>query len=545
MNGAASEERQKTVRVIPPKVDPILAKLRDEAKQLRTVAYCRVSTKQEEQLNSYDTQVKYYTEKINAEPKWKFAGIYADKGISGTSVKKRDEFNRMIRACKRGAVDLILTKSISRFARNTVDCLKYVRLLRELNVDVYFEEQGIHSNQPGAEFYITIYGSLAQSESENISANVRWGKEQSAKQGKVIFQYQSLLGYRRGADGQPEIDEKEAETVRLIYRRYLMGDSLRGIADRLEHQGILSPKGKSTWDISTIRSILSNEKYKGDAILNKTYTVDCISKKVRQNNGERPMYYVEHNHPAIIDPDTFGRVQEELARRAGKPKTKQVGTQTEMGKYSSKYALTDLLVCGECGTPYRRCTWTAGGKRIVWRCISRLDYGKRKCQHSPTLEEGNLQEAIMEALLTHARESREVLQTLKTHIRTGLEPETDPDETMTARLRIAEIDRQFQAMLAGISAGDEDSMDETAVAALMQEKRALQDKLIATQTVASQKAETQNRLKELSEILDTIQSRPMPYDDSLVRQTVAGVIVDSKEQIRVVFKDGVTVVGRL
>ena len=243
MNGTASEVRQKTVRVIPPKVDPTLAKLRGEAEQLRTVAYCRVSTKQEEQLNSYDTQVKYYTEKINAEPKWKFAGIYADKGISGTSVKKRDEFNRMIRACKRGSVDLILTKSISRFARNTVDCLKYVRLLRDLNVDVYFEEQGIHSNQPGAEFYITIYGSLAQSESENISANVRWGKEQSAKQGKVIFQYQSLLGYRRGADGQPEIDEKEAETVRLIYRRYLMGDSLRGIADRLERQGVLSPKG--------------------------------------------------------------------------------------------------------------------------------------------------------------------------------------------------------------------------------------------------------------------------------------------------------------
>ncbi len=257
------------------------------------------------------------------------------------------------------------------------------------------------------------------------------------------------------------------------------------------------------------------------------------------------MYYVEHNHPAIIDPDTFGRVQEELARRAGKPKTKQVGTKTEMGKYSSKYALTDLLVCGECGTPYRRCTWTAGGKRIVWRCISRLDYGKRKCQHSPTLEEGNLQEAIMEALLTHARERREVLQTLKTHLRTGLEPETDSNETMTARLRIAEIDRQFQTMLADISAGDEDSMDETAVAALMQEKRVLQDNLIAAQAVASQKAETQNRLKELSEILDTIQSRPMPYDDSLVRQIVAGVIVDSKEQIRVVFKDGVTVVGKL
>ena len=193
---------------------------------LRVAAYCRVSTKQEEQLNSYENQVQHYTERINSENGWTLEGIYADKGISGTSVKNRDEFNRMIRRCKQGKIDMIITKSIARFARNTVDCLKYVRLLNDLGVDVYFEEQGIHSNQPGAEFYITIYGSIAQSESENISANIKWGKAQSAKEGKVIFQYKNFLGYRKGEDGQPEIVPEEAETIRLIYDRFLAGDSL-------------------------------------------------------------------------------------------------------------------------------------------------------------------------------------------------------------------------------------------------------------------------------------------------------------------------------
>lgn len=276
--------------------------------------------------------MEHYTHRINSEKDWQLEGIYADKGISGTSVKKRDEFNRMIRRCKQGKIDMIIRKSIARFARNTVDCLKYVRTLKDLGVDVYFEEQGIHSNQPGAEFYITIYGSIAQSESENISANVKWGKAQSAKEGKVNFHYQNLLGYRKGTAGKPEIVPEEAETIRLIYGLFLAGYSLNGIAHELEKRGILSPAGKEKWQLSTVRSILSNEKYKGDAIINKTYITDCISKKVRTNNGERPKYYVENSHPAIIDSATFGRVQEELARRSGKHKVKQVGTKTEQGK---------------------------------------------------------------------------------------------------------------------------------------------------------------------------------------------------------------------
>lgn len=402
----------KVVRQIPATID-IRKDIMKSYHQLRVCAYCRVSTKQEEQLNSYEVQVKYYTDRIHRESKWTLVGIFADKGITGTSVKKRDEFNKMIRLCKRGKVDMIITKSISRFARNTVDCLKYVRMLKDIGVDVYFEEQNLHSTQPGAEFYITIYGSIAQSESENISANVKWGKAQSAKEGNVAFHYKNFLGYRKGEDGKPEIVPEEAEIIRNIYQWFLSGDSFSGIAKKLEDMNIPSPSGKAKWQFSTIQSILSNEKYKGDAVINKTYITDCLTKKVKVNNGERPKYYVENNHPAIIDAVTFARVQEELARRASKRKVKQVGTKTQQGKYSSKYALTELLVCGECGTPYRRCVWTAKGEKVaVWRCINRLDFGKKYCHESPSIQESLLHDAIMSAVKETAHQSADVLRML-------------------------------------------------------------------------------------------------------------------------------------
>ena len=201
---------KKVVRLMEPSVELKTEEVKTKYRRTRVVAYCRVSTNDKEQLTSYENQLKHYTESINANPDWEFVGIFADKGISGTSVKNRDEFNKMIRLCKRGKVDMIMVKAISRFARNTVDCLKYTRLLKDIGVDVFFEEQNLHSTQPGAELYITIYGCLAQSESENLSANVIWGKLQNAKEGKVSFVYSQTLGYRKGADGKPEIDEEQA-----------------------------------------------------------------------------------------------------------------------------------------------------------------------------------------------------------------------------------------------------------------------------------------------------------------------------------------------
>lgn len=541
MEQIISAAPKKIVRIIEPTI-PINENIKLNYRLLRVAAYCRVSTKQEEQLNSYENQVEHHTHRINSEKDWQLEGIYADKGISGTSVKKRDEFNRMIRRCKQGKIDMIITKSIARFARNTVDCLKYVRTLKDLGVDVYFEEQGIHSNQPGAEFYITIYGSIAQSESENISANVKWGKAQSATEGKVNFHYQNFLGYRKGTAGKPEIVPEKAETIRLIYGLFLAGNSLSGIAYELEKRGILSPAEKEKWQLSTVRSILSNEKYKGDAIINKTYITDCISKKVRTNNGERPKYYVENSHPAIIDSAIFGRVQEELARRSGKHKVKQVGTKTEQGKYSSKYALTELLICGECKTPYRRCTWTASGKKkIVWRCINRLDYGKKYCHNSPSIEESVLQKAIMEAIMKIAIQNTDVMNTLKLHIGMGLTGENDEDNILDIQVKIAEIDAEFKRMLDCVSAETMDAFDDEKATRLMNEKSELQQQFAHYDSLQQQRENTKSRLDDICTILDGLKNHPMEYDNQMVRQLLECVVVESKEKIKVIFSGGMEV----
>ena len=533
---------QKRVRTIPPTIQPVNVHSTQYTRK-RVAAYCRVSTKQEEQLNSYEVQVKYYTERINRENGWQLAGIYADKGITGTSTRKRDEFNKMIKACRRHKIDMIITKSISRFARNTVDCLKYVRLLKELGVDVYFEEQGIHSTDPGAEFYITIYGSIAQSESENISHNVAWGKAQSVKEGNVFFAYKSFLGYRKGADGKPEIDPEQAVIVRSIYEQFLAGKSMQDIANELTGQGVPTPCGKSKWQATVIRSILSNEKYKGDALRGKTYIEDCISKKVRVNTGERPQYYIENNHPAIIDSATFGRVQEELARRTGKRKVKQVGTKTEQGKYCGKYALTELLICGECGTPYRRCTWTVGGqKKAVWRCISRLDYGKKYCHQSPTMEEASLQDAIMETILKTAKVNPEILQTLKMHIQMGLGCETQADDSIEIQIRISQIDREFKEILNSVTVQNQGSLlSDPRIESLITEKRLLENKLAQYSEEQERRKNTTSRLDEVFTVLEGMKNHPLTYDDQIVRQILQCVVVKSKQKIKVVFIGGLEV----
>ena len=405
--------------------------------------------------------------------------------------------------------------------------------------DRLFSENESAYLDPASEFYITIYGSIAQSESENISANVKWGKAQSTKQGNVPFQCKHFLGYTKNADGEIEIVPEEAEIIREIYEQYLSGESLYGIKCYLEEKEIPTPAGCSVWRQETIRSILSNEKYKGDAIINKTYVSDCISKRVKANNGERNKYYIENNHPAIIDAGTFARVQEEIARRSGKPKVKQKGTKTELSRYSSRYALSELLICGECRTPYRRCTWTAKGKRkIVWRCINRLDYGKKYCHHSPSIEESLLQDAVMRAVMQTAKQNVEVLKTLKIHIGMGLTDEVTEDKTLDIQIRIAEIDAEFQKMLKAVSADNADGIDEERITELMNEKQRLTVQLEQYAAVRQKRESAKSRLDEIFTILDGLQNHPMEYDDKLVRQLLECVVVESKDKIKVVFIGG-------
>ena len=535
-----TEETRKVVHTINPTISST-AEI-NRCRQIRVVAYCRVSTKQEEQLNSYETQVKHYTEKIRGEPKWKLVEIFADKGITGTSVKNRDEFNKMIRLCKKKKVDMIITKSISRFARNTLDCLKYTRLLKSLGVDVFFEEQGIKSMDSGAEFYITIYGSIAQSESENISANVKFGKAQSAREGNATFHYKNFLGYRKGADGKPEIEPEGAETVKMIYDIFLGGDSLMKVAEKLDSAGRPTPSGRGKWSSSTVRSILSNEKYAGDVIINKTYTEDCLSKKIRVNNGERQKFYIENNHPAIIVKTTFARVQEELAKRIGKAKVKQVGTKTEIGKYSGKYALTDLLICGECNTPYRRCTWTSHGrKKIVWRCINRLDFGKKYCHDSPSVEESAIQSAIMSAISKVENKNIDVIKTLQRHIEIGIGAGDDNGEEVELQAQIAKIDEEFQAMLNAISSENAGEFDEEKAQRLMARKNELQRRITEINERKRNSENAKNRVEEIGNIMEVLKNHPLKYDDRLVRQIIDSVIIESKEKIKVILKNGLEI----
>ena len=436
---------------------------------------------------------------------------------------------------------MIIVKSISRFARNTVDCLHYTRMLKQLGIDVYFEEQGIHSIKPDSEFYISIYGTIAQSESENISANVKWGKLQSAKEGKVVFSYKNFLGYRKGDDGKPEIVSEEAEIVKMIYERFLAGDSLKTIAEKLQKERKSSPTGKSEWSTTTIRSILSNEKYKGDAIINKTFTVDCQTKEVRKNNGERPKYYVENSHPAIIDAETFGRAQEEMARRTGKRKVKQTGTKTEQGKYSSKYALTELLICGECRTPYRRCTWTARGqKKIVWRCIKRLDYGKKYCHNSPTIDEDVLQKAIMSAIQKLALQNADISKSLKNIILIGLANGAEDNKSVEIQIKLAEIELKVKDILNLITVDTVDEFNEEEIQKLLIEKNRLQTELNQIEEMKQKRKNLKSRVNDIYSVIDGLKNRTMEYDDNLVRQLLEAVIVESNEKIKIVFVGGLS-----
>lgn len=319
--------------------DPTIKEERRELNhKKRVAAYARVSTELDSQQNSYEAQIDYYTSYIQNKPEWEFVQIYADEGITGTSYKHRDGFNQMVEDAMNGKIDLILTKSISRFARNTVDALTVTRQLKSYNIEVFFEKENISSMDAQAELIFTIMSSIAQEESRSISQNVRWGILRSMESGKITLPWKSFLGFERGEDGLPQIVEEEAEVVRSIYRDYLNGMTLQSIARSLIKRGVKTPSGKEHWTAEGVRHILTNEKYKGDAILQKTYTVDFLSKEVRVNNGERKQWYIRDSHDAIVTPETFKLVRDELKRRGG----------SRGRHYESPFARS--LYCGVCGS---------------------------------------------------------------------------------------------------------------------------------------------------------------------------------------------------
>ena len=536
------EKMMQTLAQGEMRVVVIPAKSSEENKQaakcLRVAAYCRVSTDDEEQKTSYEAQIGYYTEKINQNPEWQMAGIFADEGISGTQAKKRPEFLKMIRLCRQRKIDIILTKSLSRFARNTVDSLGYIRELRALGIAVISEKENINTLTAESEMLITIMSCFAQAESESISKNVSWGVRQSFKNGNVPMQYARLLGYRKGHDGNAEIIPEEAEVVKEIYRCYLDGMSMNLIADRLNEKGLTTKGGSSPYRKMVVQRILTNEKYTGDALLQKTYVTDCITKKMRKNNGELPMYLVKNHHEPIISRSDFNRVQEEMARRSAKRTIADKLTKTGQGKYSAKYALSELLICGECGEHYRRVTWTAKGfKEIKWRCVSRIQYGKKKCHSSPTVDEQAFHRAIVSAINEFCEVKDDVAKALRESIIEALD-QNQNGSVHAAQQRIDELARNMDELikLATVPETAENAMSD--IAKFSEEMKMLREFI---EIEKAKQTEVKHSSNELSNVLQRLEKEDFTlteYDDIVTRQLIEQITVESKDTITVRFKGG-------
>lgn len=529
---------KKIVTVIEPKRSMAVDK--EKYRQKRVAAYCRVSTDSEEQLVSYANQKKVYTEMIGNRKDWCFAGMFADEGKSGTRADKRPEFNKMINACLAGKIDYIITKSVSRFARNTVDCLDYVRMLKSKGIGVYFEEQQIDTLKTDSELYLVVYAGFAQSESESISKNIIWTVRNKFEEGIPVFMYKRFLGYRKGADGAPEIVPSEAAIVERIFNLYLAGETVDNISKLMQAEHPQIPGKNISFSKGMIMSMLANERYCGDAILQKSVTVDCIEKKRKKNTDEAPMYYVQNSHPAIIDRVTFNKVQEELARRRAKSPASTKTAITSSGKYS-RYALTDVLICGECGTRYRRVTWSRNGvKRIVWRCINRLDYGKKYCKESPTIFEDKLKEAIVRAVNKFNDQDNATYKALmRATIGEALGLNGDPEEVDLLERKIEALNNKMLALVnESVASGEGIETHESEFMSLSQELELLKQRIATIQESAATDSGNQDRLEQIQAIIAEREHNRTEYDDSIVRQMVECIKVYPGGRLEIIFGGG-------
>jgi len=537
---------KKNVAVIP--ANTIYNKgIRTELKLLRVAAYCRVSTKLEQQEGSYEAQISYYTEKIKSNLNWQLAGIYADDGISATNTKKRDDFNAMIEDCMAGKIDMIITKSVSRFARNTVDSLQTIRKLKEKNIAILFEKEGVNTLEGSGELLITILSSQAQEESRNISENTRWGITRRFENGIIAVNHKKFMGYTKDKkSGELVIVPEQAEIVRRIFRMYLEGSSILEITRALEKDKIKTVTGKDTWHPGVIEKMLSNEKYMGDALLQKTYTVDFLTKKRVKNDGIVPQYYIEDNHEAIIPKEIFYKVQEEKTRRANLNKAavtrKSNKLKKEKSKYSSKYALTEILVCAECGHPYRRQVWSKyGQKSAVWRCENRLKNGaKAACKNSPTLKEEPLHNAIMTAINNIVENKGEFIVAFRENVIRVIGDYSTKDIPTEYDKKIESLQKEMLYLIeenAKQGALAEDFDDE--YKRISEEINELKKAKLRLAQEKKQAESFGEQLNEMESTLKTVRSDVREFDEDLARRLIKTIKVNKGERLEIQFESGI------
>ena len=496
-----------------------------ERPKLRVAAYCRVSTDSDDQLVSLDTQIKHYDSYIKSNPEWEFAGLYYDEGITGTKKEKRLELLRMITDCENKKIDFIVTKSISRFARNTTDCLELVRKLLGLGIFIYFEKENIDSMDSKGEIMLTIMASLAQQESQSLSQNVKLGLQYRYQQGEIQINCSRFLGYTKNEKKKLIIVPEEAEVVKRIYREYLEGASMLKIARGLEADGILNGAGREKWHTSNINQILRNEKYIGDALLQKTYTTDFLTKKRVKNHGIVPQYYVENSHEAIIPREIFMQVQEELIRR-------RIVHTSPNGKnrtFSSTHSFSNMIICGGCGEFFRRIHWNNRGKKsVVWRCISRLENTGQFCD-ARTVLESTIEQLLVTAINQTLCDKDSFLSILKNNIENVLIHENDTT--------LADIDKRLEELqselvkLANSKAEYDKVGDE--IYRLRDEKQKVQLDIIG-------RDELKKRIDDMSEFLKGQPTALIEYDEALIRRLIEKVTV-FEDKFTVEFKSGMTV----
>ncbi len=488
-----------------------------EMPKKRVAAYCRVSTDSEEQATSYDEQVRYYTDLINKEPQWELAGIFTDDGISGTNTKKREGFNKMIESCMSGNIDLIITKSISRFARNTVDCLKYIRMLKEKGVEIRFEKENIRTFDSQGEIMITIMASLAQQESESLSKNVKMGLKFRYQRGKISINHNWFLGYTKDEEGNLVVDPEQAEIVKRIYREYLDGSSMDQIKAGLERDGIKNGAGRKKWGTSNIRQILTNEKYVGDAMLQKTITVDVLNKTRIPNDGREVQYYIEDHHEPIISRAVFSRVQEEIQRRAEMKKMKR--------SYSAKHGLSNVCKCGNCGAVMNRVHWYIGGKKIMWRCRNRMDNGVDVCDLK-SIDNRIVEDAVVKAINSLIEKRQDIMESVKANILKVVGTKGN-SLTGTLDLRIKDLEQQVvDAVKSGNACG--------ALLEKIDNLKEERSRMIKTDVDCKQEGEL---LSWIRDFLDSQSDGIKEYDDSLTRKLIRDIII-YEDKIEIVFKHG-------
>lgn len=516
---------ERTVRAIPATISRYTAAPINSRKKRKVAGYARVSTDHDDQITSYAAQVDYYTNYIKGRDDWEFVGMYTDEGISATNTRHRDGFKRMVKDALDGKIDLIITKSVSRFARNTVDSLTTVRKLKDKGIEIYFEKENIWTLDAKGELLITIMSSLAQEESRSISENVTWGHRKRFADGKVSVPFGRFLGYDRGPNGNLVVNHEQAKTVKLIYRLFLSGFTYHSIARELTASGILTPGGKKRWSQQSVQHILTNEKYKGDALLQKSFTVNFLTKEKKQNEGEVPQYYVENDHEAIISPQVFDWVQEEIKRRREGKK-----------RYSGVSIFSSKIKCGQCGGWYGAKVWHSTDKyrRTIYRCNDKF---KSHCK-TPHLTEDDIKEVFIRAANQLIENKADILNSitlLKERLTDTEALEEERDKISTDLNLLADKVQHLIAENARV-AQNQDDYDQKYSELVSRYEAAKKQYDKTCDDIQYRKA----RSRQMDSFIKELQEQELikEFDARLWGSLVDFITVYSKDDIRVTFKDG-------